>query len=438
MLNVSNSDIKKANIFSINDTVYYEISLVRKPMSCPFCGSNMIGHGSKLKLIKHPALRDHNGVIRYYANRYRCKECSKTSMEKNPFSLSGFNSSFFLMQSAMKLLMNLSYTLLMISKELSISATQLNRYIDSYITVPPRPIPECIGIDELHSKELSKRNASYLCILVDNEKRTVWDILDSRSKMTLSLFFSKIHREERLKVKYVTIDMWEPYRDVANTYFPNCIVAVDPFHVIKHLQYAFERLRIDLMNNSPYGSNAYYLLKKWSWLLVTDNVYLDNEKVYNSRFRMKLNRRDLREMIFSTFPKLSEAYELKEFYRRINRTCSYEEACAIYDDILKAFKESGIRQFNEFNEILFKWKNEILNSFQRPYDDRKLSNAFTENVNGKLRTYLSVSRGISNFTRFRKRTIYALSKDVQYALTATLSSDSVPGKKRGSYNKVHD
>ena len=63
-------------------------------------------------------------------------------------------------------------------------------------------------LDELHSRELSRRNSSYLCILVDNERRTVWDILDSRSKMTLSLFFSKIPREERTKMKYVTIDMW--------------------------------------------------------------------------------------------------------------------------------------------------------------------------------------------------------------------------------------
>lgn len=50
---------------------------------------------------------------------------------------------------------------------------------------------------------------------------------------------------------------------------------------------------------------------------------------------------------------------------------------------------------------------------------------------------------ISNFTRFRKRTIYtlsnyALSKDVQYALTATLSSDSMQEKKRGPCNKIHD
>ena len=76
-------------------------------------------------------------------------------------------------------------------------------------------------LDELHSHELSRRNSSYLCILVDNERRTIWDVLDSKSKMSLSLFFSNLPREERLRVKYVTIDMWEPYKYVARTYFPN-------------------------------------------------------------------------------------------------------------------------------------------------------------------------------------------------------------------------
>ena len=438
MLNVTNSDIKSSDIIYVNDTVYYDITLVRKPMTCPYCGGNMIGHGHKLRLIKHPALRDHNGIIRYHANRYICKECMKTAFERDPFAFDGFNSSFYLMQNAMRLIRNLNYNLKMISEELNISTTQLNRYIDSYITIPPRPLPESLGIDELHSHELSRRNASYLCILVDNERRTVWDILDSRSKLSLSIFFSRIPREERLKVKYVTIDMWEPYRDVAKTYFPNCIVAVDPFHVIKHLVKDFDDLRIDLMKKSPYGSNAYYLLKKWSWLLVKSSVDLDNEKVYNNRFKTKLNRRDLRGMIFSTFPELSEAYDLKELYRRMNNNCSYDEAAALYDDILQAFKSSGIRQYNEFTEILINWKEEILNSYLRPYDDRKLSNAFTENINGKLRTYLSVSRGISNFSRFRKRVLYALSKDVQYALSSSLSSDSISGKKRGPYNKIQD
>ena len=290
MLNVSSSDIEKSDIITDGDTIYYDITLVRRPMCCPFCGGKMIGHGHKLKLIKHPAVRNCNGIIRYNANRYRCRECNKTALEKNPFTFPGFNSSFLLMQSAMKLFANLNYTLSMISEELNISSTQLSKYIDSYITIPPQTLPECLGIDELHSPELSRRNSSYLCILVDNEKRAIYDVLDSRSKTALSLYFSAFSREDRCCVKYVTIDMWEPYKDVAKVYFPNCIIAVDPFHVIKHLHSNFERLRIDLMNQCVYGSNAYYLLKKWSWLLVADDINLDNDYKYNKRFKRMLIR----------------------------------------------------------------------------------------------------------------------------------------------------
>ena len=143
-------------------------------------------------------------------------------------------------------------------------------------------------------------------------------------------------------------------------------------------------------------------------------------------------------MIFKTFPELSKAYSLKELYRNMNKDCSYDEAINVYDDMLKAFKTSGIRQFKEFTEILINWREEILNSYLRPYDDRKLSNSFTENVNGKLRTYLAVSRGISNFTRFRKRVIYSLSRDVQYALNDSLHSYSVPKRKRGTYKKIRE
>lgn len=326
----------------------------------------------------------------------------------------------------------------MISEELNISTTQLCKYLDSYITIPPRPLPECLGIDEIHNKYLSKRNSSYLCVLVDNENRYIYDILDSRSKEHLSLYFPKIPRDERLKVKYVTIDMWKAYEDVATVYFPNAIIAVDPFNVISHLTKAFEQLRLDLMKQCEYQSNAYYLLKKWYWLLEKDDVFLDNDKVYNSKFKMKLNRRDILNMIKEAFTVLTQAYDLKEEYRYLNRDSTYEQALEKLPAIRKKFRDSGIKQFDEFTDILYNWQEEILNSFQRPHGNRKLSNAFTENVNGKIRTYLTVSNGVTNFQRFRKRVIYALSPDVYYALTEVLKTEKRDDKKRGPYKKIRD
>ena len=167
---------------------------------------------------------------------------------------------------------------------------------------------------------------------------------------------------------------------------PNAIVAVDPFHVIEHLCRDFENLRISLMKQCPYDSNGYYLLKKWNWLLNKDGIDLDNAKAYNHRFQTALNQRDLLMMIKDTFPILGEAYELKEYYRR-------------------------------------------------SYGNRKLSNAYSENINGKLRTYITVSRGLSNFKRFRCRTLFPLNPRIYFAISDNIKTNKRIGRKRGSYNK---
>lgn len=336
----------------------------------------------------------------------------------------------------MNKLADLHYTLKMIAQELHISPTQINTYLDSYVTIPPLPLPECLDIDEIHNPEMSYKGSAYLCVLVDNEKRLLNDVLGSRSKNYLDNYFYGFKEEEKARVKYVTIDMWEAYKDLAYKHFKNCIVAVDPFHVIEHLCNDFRRVRLNIMNQTVYGSNAYYLLKKWNWMLEKDYVDLDNEPVYNSRFKAKLNRRQILKMILDLSPVLEEAYVLKEKYRSFNRNMSYEEAKENYDVLLKEFEESGIIEYQEFIGILRNWKTEILNSFKRPYEDHKLSNAFCENINGKIRTYIEISRGIANFARFRKRVLFALNPKIFYSLTEKLYSLKKEGKKRGAYNKV--
>ena len=435
LLNIRDADLEYFFVSTENEKTFYNIQLKRQNHLCPFCHGLTIGYGHRMKTIFHPVLRNTDGYIKYNANRYRCKSCGRVSLEANPFTFSEFNSSYLLLDEIMKKLKKLNYTLEMISEELNISTTQVNNYLDSYVVVPNLPLPESIGIDELHSPVLSRHNASYLCVIVDNENRCLYDVLDSRSKDYLSSFFANKTREERHSVKYVTIDMWEPYRDVAVSFLPNAVIAVDPFHVIEHLCRDFDNLRISLMKQCPYDSNGYYLLKKWNWLLNKDDVFLDNAKVYNHRFQTSLNRRDLLTMIKDTFPILGEAYELKEYYRNFNKTATYEEAVEKYDDIVRQFKNSGIPQYNEFTSILVTWKTEILNSFRRPYENRKLSNAYSENINGKLRTYITVSRGLGNFKRFRSRAMYALNPKISFAISDNLKTNKRTGRKRGSYRK---
>lgn len=438
LLNVKSTDIEKCNIRSNENDVEYDLTLKRKLMYCPYCGGNLINYGHKISKINNPSLREFNAVIRLHANRYQCKECRRTVLEHTPLSFEGFNSSYVLLRSAMKYMGNLNYTLKMISEELNVSTTQLSKYLDSYVVIPSRPLPESIGIDEIYSKALSRKNNSYICVLVDNDSRSLFEVLPSRSKQTLSLFFSSFSKPFRNNVKYVTIDMYQPYKDVVKTYLPNAILAVDPFHVITHLTDAFKALRIRLMNQCEYRSPAYYLLKKWHWLLEDDKVDLDNDRRYNKTFKRKLNHRDLFNMILDTFPELDEAYMLKEKYRRFNKECDYEDAMLGYHEMIKSFVNASIPEYGEFIDILRNWEEEILNSFKRPYGYRRLSNAYTENTNGKIRNYLRISNGLVNFPRFRKRVLLALSRDISYALKPNLISESLPGRKRGPYNKIQE
>ena len=186
-LNVTSEDIKKYDIYTSSEITYYDITLVRKPLRCPYCNQMMIGHGTKLRTINHPKIRGSKDVILYHANRYICKACGKTALEQSPFAFERFGESYFALNNVMDKLGNLNYTLEMISKEFNISTTQICKYLDSFITIPHRPLPECLGIDEVHSPSLSRKNTSYICVLVYNEKRTLYDVLDTRSKNALSI-----------------------------------------------------------------------------------------------------------------------------------------------------------------------------------------------------------------------------------------------------------
>lgn len=107
-------------------------------------------------------------------------------------------------------------------------------------------------MDEIRSN-IAIRDSKFLCIFVDNDSRNLFEILPSRSKHTLSSYREKIPRHEWEKVRFVTIDMWEPYQAVARKYFPHCAAAVDSFRVVKHLKAAFPQPRIAVINQHDHS-----------------------------------------------------------------------------------------------------------------------------------------------------------------------------------------
>lgn len=435
--NISKDQIESFELIKLESGFEAHIKLKKNIIDCPFCGGPVITHGYKRKKIKNDIFLESNDLIIWFARRYLCKDCGHTFMERNPFSLPKAQVSIATSRRIMNDLRNLHFTFQDIALKNNVSPSLVQLYLDSFVNIPRQTLPESIGIDEVYSSLGEIRNSAYICTLVDNVNRSLFEVLPSRSKNYLSRYFGNIALEERKTVKYVTIDMWEPYKDIIEMYLPNAIIAVDPFHVVKHLLEAFNRIRLDIQNQVLQNSDTYYLLKHWNWILNKNNVDLDNEPVYNHRFRRKLNRRDIFSMILDINESLTLGYRIKEKYLSFNKEATYENAEEWLDQIIEMITYSEIPQYEKFLNLLNHWKPEIINSFLRPYEDRKLSNALCENINGQIGTLIKISKGLANFSRFRKRVLFALNDKIFYALTEHLKSDKRKGKPRGPYNKKY-
>lgn len=189
------------------------------------------------------------------------------------------------------------------------------------------------------------------------------------------------------------------------------------------------------MNQYEHGTSNYYLLKNWHWLLEKDKYELDNEPKYNGFYRTKVNYRDLYELLLKVNPDLTRAYELKEIYRSFNKNALEDNCSDMFDEVMDSFLLADLPCYRTFISLLNNWHQEILNSFKRPFNNRKESNALAETINGNLRDYITVSNGLSNFERFRARALFSQNKHLTYTITANLSSNKRKGKKRGHYSK---
>lgn len=434
ILNVPEDSIESISTTKTDQVLHIAVKLKPSFPNCPCCGGDTKIKGYSNYSYNHLDIAGTQSVIDWKRRRYECKDCGKSFSEPSPFGPENFHQSYAVLRDISLALHNVRSTYKDISTRYHVSDTIVQIYADSFIRVPRLTLPENLGIDEI-SSSMAKYGGSFLCVFVDNNGRMLNEILPNRSKSTLSKYFEAIPKEERDKVKYVTIDMWQPYKDVCLKYLRNCQISVDSFHVIKHLSEGFTRIRVDIMNQCVYNSPSYYLIKTWHKLLESDSYNLDNEPKYNSKFRQKLNYRDLYNMLLNINPQLKRAYELKELYRDFNLNCSFQDASARLDGIIAIFEEADLYCYQEFVSLLKHWKLEIINSFNRPYDNRRQSNALAENINQKLKLLIEVSNGYSNFDRFRARAIYCLNDRLFYGLTSSLSSNKREGRKRGTYNK---
>ena len=406
---------------------------------CPVCGFRMHSRGIKKRKINHPVLQDHYRlVIILKQRRWRCTNpaCSFEAPETFRFVNKyrrNTNATDLLIVDAFR---DLSATAAGIAERFHTSDTYVNEVFDRYVRLDRLPLSDAVSVDEVYLD--MDAYCKYALVIQDFRSGDTIDLLRSRRSNVTEPYFAAIPKEERFAVKYLISDMYNPYLEYVNKYFPNAVSVVDAFHVIQWITHSIDLFlrsllktfrERDRVNNeirsyelsrpvySP-PSDEVYLLQKYRWIILMNRsaITYHSDLRLDKHFRYLMNTYDYERLFLGLHPDLPKIRELKELYIEFNERNAGDpvRAASELDLLIERYLRCGIPMFKDFALLLRKYRAPIINSFIMIekigpgglYDSR-LSNGPIESLNRKIKDLKRSGRGFRNFDHFRNRFLFA-------------------------------
>jgi transposase len=185
--------------------------------------------------------------------------------------------------------------------------------------------------------------------------------------------------EVREQVEEVSVDMWGGFPKVVKKVFPNAVVVIDRFHVIKAVNTELNRIR----------RQARILDRGSKFILLKNGKDLTPEETKRLASLLKRSKR------------LAKAYQWKEEFRAI-----YEQSLTV---------EEGKRQIQEwlnkaqavYSEAIKTIRNH-LDGISNYFRNRTTSGAM-EGINNRIKLIKRQAYGFANFNNFRERLLACFS-----------------------------
>lgn len=242
-----------------------------------------------------------------------------------------------------------------------------------------------LGIDEI---SIHKGMKNYACCLVDLERGTVLDFLDSRLKADLIAYFKKKGVQICNQIEVVSSDMWDGYTTLAGDIFPNAVSVIDRFHFFVHLNKALDSTRRLLRKEFPDEDTFKHL--RWAILKNPDNLSKGEIITLQKAFTLS--------------DELWQVYQLRKDLKQIFDTDQTIQQAQISVDLWEG-KASKIenKPMKNFLQVLKNWKEKVLNFFRE-----RLSNGLVEGINNAIRGIIRRSFGFHNFENLKRRVLVEL------------------------------
>lgn len=362
--------------------VKIHIELPVREQTCPHCKSKTTKiKDYRTQIIKDIPIRFKTTLLSYRKRRYQCRECGKTFYEKAHFLPKRARKTTRVSEFIVDRLKT-KQSMKDIAKDANVSINTVARLLPP-LAVSSKYLPEVLCIDEF------KGNTGYYkyqVSLMDGKTRKPIDIIECRYKSHLFDYFNKFTLEERKKVKYVVIDLWKPYKDLATTYFPNSIVVADRFHFIRYATEAVDTVRKQVQSKLPRNERKYFKHSRKLLLSKYENL------------KTKKQKEDLNYILINYSEGLRIAYREKEEMLEIIRMEDKNKAIEKLNNWVKRNLESHIIALKNCAKTYFNWIREIRNAIKVKY-----SNGPMEGYNNKIKTLKRLAFGFRNFTHFKAR-----------------------------------
>lgn len=366
------------NIIENDIAIIIPISTEKKEQVCPCCGKKTSHiHDYRTQLVKDLSFRRKQIVLKLRKRRYVCPHCGKRFYERYAFLPRYYHFSNRLYANILLDLKSKS-SFKDIASNNFVSTNTVSRAL-KLVGFPDKPaLPEVLGIDEFKG---NCDNQKYHVQLTDISNKKTLNILICRKKLFLHTYFSDYPRNERLKVKYLVIDMWDDYKSLS-VLFPNAKVIVDKFHYVRQVFWALDAVRKRIQKY--FIKNKRIRFKRLRYLLYKAYKDLNDE-----------DRLALHDMLQQSI-ELENSWLLKEqFIDMINSDKPTIKDLTRWIEQAERFE---IPEFNKCLQTLAKWQYYIAEGFETNY-----TNAFTEGKHNLIKVLKRNAFGFRNFSNFRKR-----------------------------------
>lgn len=351
-------------------------------VTCPRCGrANSKEHDRRVQRKRDRRLRDKPVLLMLVKRRFRCYACGKVFMEPDEVFGTRKRSSRrfreYLGHEA------LHQTVSRVARKEGVGEGLVRRCVAEEIgkmlkAKGATETPEIIGLDEFSVRRRRLYNTA-ICDLVNRE---VMDVVEGQGKRKVEEYLERLPEPE--KVKAVAMDMHEPFRQAVQECLPEAKVVADKFHVIRHINAAVDKVRGRCQGGNTKGKRKDLFRSRYTLLKGAEKL-ADWE-------REKLSR------LFSRYPEVHKAWELKEsfraWYRETDRSRAEKSLAALEDNITG----SHLPEFRLLLPMFSNWREEILNYF-----DHRITNGFVEGKNNRIKTIKRMGYGYRNMDNFRMR-----------------------------------